>query len=75
MGLFPKRDEINLDGLRLSDEARDVLFDYDREGWQAEMASIGEYLAEFGPRLPAALEAERQRVAKALEAEAKKAAA
>jgi hypothetical protein len=39
------------------------------------MASVGEYLAEFGPRLPAALEAERQRVAAALEDEAKKAAA
>ncbi|MGL6290089.1 MAG: phosphoenolpyruvate carboxykinase (GTP) [Silanimonas sp.] len=75
VGLFPKREEMNLEGLKLSDEAREVLFDYDREGWQAEMASIGEYLAEFGPRLPAALEAERQRVAKALEAEAKKAAA
>ncbi len=75
VGLFPKREDMNLDGLRLSDEAREVLFGYDREGWKAEMASIGEYLAEFGPRLPAALEAERQRVAAALEAEAKKVAA
>ena len=75
VGLFPKREDMNLEGLRLSDEARDVLFGYDRDGWEAEMASIGEYLAEFGPRLPAALEAERQRVAAALEAEAKKAAA
>jgi phosphoenolpyruvate carboxykinase (GTP) len=75
VGLFPKREDLNLDGLKLSDEARDVLFGYDRDGWKDEMASIGEYLAEFGPRLPAALEAERQRVAAALEAEAKKAAA
>jgi phosphoenolpyruvate carboxykinase (GTP) len=75
VGLFPKRDDMNLDGLTLSDEARDVLFGYDRDGWRAEMASVGEYLAEFGPRLPAALEAERQRVAAALEDEAKKAAA
>lgn len=75
VGLFPKREDMNLDGLRLSDEARDVLFSYDRDGWKAEMASIGEYLAEFGPRLPAALEAEHQRVAAALEAEATKAAA
>ena len=75
VGLFPKREDMNLEGLKLSDEAREVLFGYDREGWQAEMASIGDYLAEFGPRLPAALEAERQRVAAALDAEAKKAAA
>lgn len=68
VGRFPKQEDLNLDGLRLSDEASELLFGFDREGWQAEMAAIGEYLAEFGPRLPAALEAERRRVAAALAA-------
>ena len=75
VGLFPKADGLNLDGLALSDEARNVLFSYDRAGWQAEIAAIGEYLEEFGARLPAALKAEQQRVAAALAAEAEKAAA
>jgi phosphoenolpyruvate carboxykinase (GTP) len=68
VGRFPKQEDLNLDGLRLSDEASELLFGFDREGWQAEMAAIGEYLAGFGPRLPAALEAERRRVAAALAA-------
>ncbi|WP_028769904.1 phosphoenolpyruvate carboxykinase (GTP) [Silanimonas lenta] len=75
VGLFPRPEDLNLEGLTLSEEARQLLFACDREGWKAEMASIGEYLAEFGPRLPAALEAERQRVVSALETEAAKAAA
>ncbi len=75
VGLFPKREDMNLEGLRLSDEARDVLFGYDRDGWEAEMASIAESLPESCPRLLAPLHALRQRVAAALEAEAKKAAA
>ena len=52
--------------MALSDEARDKLFGLDRAGWQAEFASIGEYLAEYGPRLPRALLDEQERIAESL---------
>ncbi|HET7843583.1 MAG TPA: phosphoenolpyruvate carboxykinase (GTP) [Xanthomonadales bacterium] len=66
IGHLPKDDEINLDGVQLTDEARAKLFGFEREGWQAEFASIGEYLDEYGPRMPQALKDEQQRIAKAL---------
>ena len=34
----------------------------DRAGWQAEFASIGDYLDEYGPRMPEALKSEQQRI-------------
>ena len=75
VGWFPRADDVDLGGLALGDEARETLFAYDREGWQAEIAAVGHYLGEFGERLPAALKAEQQRVAAALAAEADRAAA
>ena len=42
------------------------VFGLDRTGWQAEFASIGGYLAEYGPRLPQALLDEQRRIAQAL---------
>jgi phosphoenolpyruvate carboxykinase (GTP) len=66
IGNLPKEGELNLDGVALSDEARAKLFGFDRAGWQAEFAGIGEYLAEYGPRMPQALKDEQQRIAAAL---------
>ena len=43
--------------------AHELLFGFDRAGWQAEFASIGEYLQEFGTRTPQALKDEQQRIA------------
>ena len=63
IGNLPLTSELNLDGLSLSEEARNKLFGLDRAGWQAEFASIGEYLDEYGPRLPQALHEEQQRIA------------
>jgi phosphoenolpyruvate carboxykinase (GTP) len=66
IGNLPKDGDLNLDGIALSDEARTKLFGYDRNGWQAEFASIGDYLREYGPRMPDALIDEQQRIASAL---------
>ena len=54
---------IDLDGVALSDEARAKLFGFDADGWKAEFAGIGEYLDEYGPRMPAALKDEQRRIA------------
>ena len=63
IGHLPGEADINLDGVSLSDEARAKLFGLDHAGWQAEFASIGDYLTEYGPRLPQALKDEQQRIA------------
>ncbi len=63
IGHLPRAADLNLDGVPLSDEARAKLFGLDHAGWQAEFASIGDYLAEYGPRLPQALKDEQQRIA------------
>jgi phosphoenolpyruvate carboxykinase (GTP) len=67
IGHLPTVTDLNLDGVVLSEDAKAKLFSFDRAGWQAELASIGEYLEEYGPRMPPALKAEQQRIAAALE--------
>ena len=66
IGFLPADGALALDGLDLGAEARDKLFGFDREGWRAEFASIGEYLDSYGPRMPQALRDEQQRIADAL---------
>ena len=66
IGGLPVQAQLDLDGLDLPAQARDLLFDYDREGWQAEFASIGEYLDSYGERMPEALKAEQRRIAESL---------
>ncbi|MBA3930053.1 MAG: phosphoenolpyruvate carboxykinase (GTP) [Xanthomonas sp.] len=63
IGHLPRAEDLNLDGVALSDEAHELLFGFDRAGWQAEFASIGDYLEEFGARTPQALKDEQQRIA------------
>jgi len=66
IGALPRPDDINLDGVALSDEARDKLFGFDRDAWRAELDGIATYLDEYGPRMPPALKVEQQRIADAL---------
>lgn len=62
IGALPRLGDLNLDGVSLSSEAGEKLFGFDRPGWQAEFASIGEFLDEYGPRMPGALKAEQARI-------------
>ena len=66
IGHLPTAADLNLDGIVLSDEDKAKLFGFDHAGWQAELDSIGEYLDEYGPRMPQALKDEQQRIARAL---------
>ncbi|GHA77857.1 phosphoenolpyruvate carboxykinase (GTP) [Cognatilysobacter bugurensis] len=66
IGHLPRAEDLNLDGVELSGEARDVLFGFDRDGWKAEFDSIGDYLEEYGPRMPQSLKDEQRRVAGSL---------
>ncbi len=67
IGALPRVEDINLDGVSLGDEARAKLFGFDHDGWRAEFASIGQYLEEYGPRIPQALIDEQQRIAAQLD--------
>jgi phosphoenolpyruvate carboxykinase (GTP) len=63
VGRLPVVEDLDLAGLDLPQAARDVLFGFDRDGWRAEFGAIGEYLAEYGDRMPAALVDEQRRIA------------
>ncbi|MCQ4164499.1 phosphoenolpyruvate carboxykinase (GTP) [Tahibacter harae] len=70
IGNLPRREDLNLAGLNLADADLDLLLSVDREGWAREYAGIGEYLASFGDRTPAALQQEHARVSAELAAAA-----
>jgi phosphoenolpyruvate carboxykinase (GTP) len=62
VGTLPRPEDLNLDGVALGDEAREKLFGFDRAGWHAEFASIGDFLDEYGPRMPMAMKTEQARI-------------
>ncbi|MFT4215797.1 MAG: phosphoenolpyruvate carboxykinase (GTP) [Micropruina sp.] len=68
-GRLPRRDDLNLDGLDLTDEQLDELFALDPAAWAQEADLTQEYFEQFGDRVPAALteelEALRRRIAEA----------
>ena len=67
IGLLPKAEELDTDGLHLAEGALDALLDFDADGWRADMKAVGEYLEGYGERLPQKLRAEQRRVMAALE--------
>ena len=66
IGTLPARHELRMDGLAIDGAALDELLHVDQEGWQAEVGAIGDYLREFGPRMPQQLHDELRRVGDAL---------
>jgi len=66
IGALPQAGHVKLDGVALSEEAKAKLFGFDRDGWRQEFESLEAFLAEFGDRMPSALEAERQKIHQAL---------
>ena len=66
IGHLPRPTDLDVEGLGLDDATLQQLLEVDREGWKAEMESIGEFLDTFGERTPHALKAERARIAAGL---------
>jgi phosphoenolpyruvate carboxykinase (GTP) len=66
IGFLPKPGDIDLKGLDVSSDTLAQLLAVDSEQWRKELASIGEYFAEFGERLPNELRAEHDKVVRAL---------
>ncbi|HNV79874.1 MAG TPA: phosphoenolpyruvate carboxykinase (GTP) [Thermomonas sp.] len=66
IGLQPAEGDINLDGMDLGEDARSLLFGFDRAGWQSEFESLRTYLHDYGPRMPPPLLQEQVRIENAL---------
>ena len=68
-GRQPKREDLNLDGLAITEDQLDQLFALDPAAWATEADLTQEYFAQFGDALPPALteelEALRRRITEA----------
>ena len=62
IGNLPSAEDLNLDGLALSEDAVQTLFDFDRTGWAEEFKNIGSFLDEFGDRLTPKLRKEHAKI-------------
>ena len=58
IGRLPRREDLNLVGLDITDADLDELFDVDVEAWEAEADSTEEFYGIFGDTLPPALRSE-----------------
>ncbi|MCL1898852.1 MAG: phosphoenolpyruvate carboxykinase (GTP), partial [Micrococcales bacterium] len=68
IGLLPLLDQVNFDGLGLSEETIAELFRIDPAAWLAECHLTEEYFAKFGDKLPAALSEQLAALRQRLEA-------
>jgi phosphoenolpyruvate carboxykinase (GTP) len=66
IGLLPRQEDINLDGLAMPAGVMDALLGVDASSWRHEMTDIGQFFEAFGPRVPRPLIEEHQRVTAAL---------
>ena len=55
IGYIPTNDAIDMDGLNLSSDKVEQLFAIDKQDWEHEWASQGEFFQKIGDRLPAAM--------------------
>ena len=55
IGYLPKKEDLYLDGLNVSDAAMEELFHLEKDEWLAEVESIKEHYANYGEKMPAAL--------------------
>jgi len=58
VGVLPIRDDLQLDGLEITEGDLDALFDVDKGSWLAECDLTEEYFSQFDGRVPAELQAE-----------------
>ena len=58
IGRLPRIEDLNLDGLEISQADLDELFSIDTAAWSAEADSTEEFFSIFGDHLPAALRSE-----------------
>jgi phosphoenolpyruvate carboxykinase (GTP) len=62
IGLLPKQDDLDLDGLSIGPETMAELLNADDEGWRAEVPLIEAHLRQFGNRLPERVDRQMQKL-------------
>ncbi len=67
IGFLPKVEDIDTDGIDVSEETMQALLGVDVAQWQDEVAAIGEYLNEYGDRMPQAIKEELSKISAALQ--------
>jgi phosphoenolpyruvate carboxykinase (GTP) len=67
IGLLPRRHDLDLEGLELSDAGIRTLIALDPRGWRSESRRIEQHFARFGDRLPAALATRLRRLQRGLD--------
>jgi phosphoenolpyruvate carboxykinase (GTP) len=63
IGFLPNPEDLNTTDLDISPDTLEALTSINREQWREEMASIGEYLENYGDRLPEALRRQQRAIA------------
>ncbi|MCH7662415.1 MAG: phosphoenolpyruvate carboxykinase (GTP) [Chloroflexi bacterium] len=58
MGYLPNVKDIDTTGLDITEATMQALLAVNNAQWQGEIAAIGEYLSEFGDRMPQAMKDE-----------------
>ena len=58
VGVLPNREDLPLDGLEISEQDLEALFDVDKGSWLAECDLTEEYFSQFDGRVPTELQAE-----------------
>ena len=58
IGKLPADGALDMNGLKLSDDAKQELLKVDEDGWMAELPLIHEHFAIFGAKLPKGLKEE-----------------
>ena len=66
IGYLPKKEDLNLIGLDISDDTLTELLSIDKDVWLKETEGIGEFFAKFGDKLPKELAEELDNLKKRL---------
>ena len=62
IGMIPKSDGINLDGLPIDEETLESLLAVETGVWRKELAEIDKFFDSFGPRVPKKLKQQSRRI-------------
>ena len=66
IGFLPRPEDLDLKGIKLSDDALQQLIDIDQSAWHTEIDDIGKYLESYGTRMPQQLKDKHRQVQQAL---------
>ncbi|RLA25629.1 MAG: hypothetical protein DRR11_20650 [Gammaproteobacteria bacterium] len=66
IGFLPRAEDIDTNGLDMQENDMATLLNVDKASWREELKSVGEYLQEFGDRVPEKLKDEHRKILESL---------